>query len=342
MSGKVLTKAAIKCAAVLSAFFIAQSQGNCLALFSLGEFRDVGGLARIPASFGKLAGDYLCTDFCFMALANELHTVYRIPRDGGRATVFATGVDAILSDGLFLPESWGKLGGKYVTLGWVEPTKNKKGSTAGGGRMHAYSSNGKPELILQSPVKFSHGIVAPDWFGDFGGDILITTQTSAIKRITRDKSVKDFCDVPGALNLEFSPEDFGEHGKKLFVASGTDGRILTLTADGKSEVFTTIPLSTEQLSAHSIAFSPDGFLPYIKGRLMFVSVRSARTGGGIRGDVVAIDSTGKLVATMRPRLWSRAFEPSGVQFSPDGELLVCDSGTPAVHVVFPEDFVRSP
>lgn len=370
-----LPKSLLQSAFVAATFFLAQTQGNCLGLFSIGEFRDIGTLVRIPESFGKIGGDYLCTDFCFMAIPNELHTVYRIPRGGGRASVFATGIDAILSDGFFLPASWGKDGGKYATLGWVESglvnqdqsqanatlstsfqktKKSKKGkqsaattaaipNTKGCGKMHIYTSNGKAEIFLESAdTKFSFGAIVPDGFGDLSGELLVTTQTDVIKRITKDKTLKDFCKVPAALMLRFAPQDFGGHGKKLFVTSGTDGRIFAVTADGKADLFATIPLTQEQLSAHTIVFSPPGYLPGIKESLMLVSIRSARTGGGLRGDVVAVDSTGKIVATMRPRMWSRAFEPSGLQFSSDGKLFICDSGIPAIHVASPWDFAPAP
>ncbi len=88
-------------------------------------------------------------------------------------------------------------------------------------------------------------------------------------------------------------------------------------------------------------FSPPGFIPGF-GQLLFVSISGSTTGGGTLGDVVAIDSNGNVVESLReaPEFGGK-FDPRGLYFTADGNLLISDASDP-IWKAGPQNFQSVP
>jgi len=73
-------------------------------------------------------------------------------------------------------------------------------------------------------------------------------------------------------------------------------------------------------------------LPGLTGDLLFVSVSGSTHGGGTQGDVLAIDQSGTVVASLRTIDDLAKFDPRGLFFEGD-RLYVSDASDPIVVAV---------
>jgi MYXO-CTERM domain-containing protein len=96
-----------------------------------------------------------------------------------------------------------------------------------------------------------------------------------------------------------------------------------------------------------MAFSLSGFFPG-EGPLLFVSVRGSTAGGGTLGDVLAYDSNGTVVASLRTDLGLTSFDPRGLLFIPDlsnpaqTDLLISDASSGRILLFAPPSFTVTP
>ena len=87
-----------------------------------------------------------------------------------------------------------------------------------------------------------------------------------------------------------------------------------------------------------MSFGPADYLsPLAEGSLLYVSVAGSTQGGGVSGDVLALDSSGTVVASLRTVDDLTKFDPRGLFFGDGGELLVSDAADPII-LARAEDF----
>jgi hypothetical protein len=145
-----------------------------------------------------------------------------------------------------------------------------------------------------------------------------------------------------SFGLAFAPSGFGSVGGSLLVnnsgnISGTSA-ILSLDALGNVTPFAEIDLLPGQVGLRQMAFAPDDFGEY--GGLLFVSVTGSQQGGGSLGAVLALDSAGEIVATLKVGSEFDKFDPRGLLFL-DGQLLISDASDPIL-LATPGDFRVTP
>ena len=85
-----------------------------------------------------------------------------------------------------------------------------------------------------------------------------------------------------------------------------------------------------------MAFGPKDFIPGYD-ELLFVSVSGSSQGGGTLGDILAVDFTGAIVASLRTNLGLTKFDPRGLYFTDGGQLVVSDASDP-IWIATPDDF----
>jgi hypothetical protein len=292
-------------------------------------------ISQAPSGFGVYGGSFLIPDTARGSNDPSLHTVWAVPAMGGSPTPFATGFSDFVRGGLFLPDSWGDLAGKYATVGsdtnLAEPANN--------GRMFIYDSDGSRSLFATIPgASLVQPRIAPDGFGSFGGQVITPNQhgiiqgfTNRVHAIAADGSTSLFADdlplIDSIFGAAFAPAGFGEFGGMLLLSDALSGTILAVDAAGNSSLFADIPLGTGQLGLRQLEFAPAGFIPGFD-ELLFVSITGSGVGGGTLGDVIALDSSGAIVASLRMDLGLTKFDPRGLLFLDNGTLLISDASDP--------------
>jgi len=265
--------------------------------------------------------------------------VWLVPEGGGAPTVFASGHADVTVSGLFLPstDDWGDNKGRFLTAGR---------DTVGGiltGFVHTYDATGARQLFKEIPhAPFSQVLIAPDGFGAIGGKLVLSEVDNGgvVDVISPDGTfLERFVDtslIKQAFGLAFAPGGFGAVGGKLLVSDPFDtGNIIAVDGSGAATLFTTIGLFAGQTGLRQMAFAPTDFLLDlgIPGDLLMVSVSGSTAGGGTLGDVLAVDSTGTVVASLKVIDDIGAFDPRGMFFTADGSLLVSDASDPVIRGV---------
>jgi hypothetical protein len=223
----------------------------------------------------------------------------------------------------------------YATVGsdtnLAEPANN--------GRMFIYESDGSRSLFATIPgASLVQPRIAPEGFGSFGGQVITPNQhgiiqgfTNRVHAIAADGSTSLVADdlplINSIFGAAFAPADFGEFSGMLLLSDALSGTILAVDAAGNSSLFADIPLGTGQLGLRQLEFAPGGFIPGFD-ELLFVSITGSGVGGGTLGDVVALDSSGAIVASLRMDLGLTKFDPRGLLFLDNGTLLISDASDP--------------
>jgi hypothetical protein len=304
-------------------------------------------ISQAPTTFGTQGGNYIVPDFINL-------NVWAVPTSGGAPTNIATnqvnGNFVEVRGGVFLPSNWGSNAGNFLETGQTPngtPAPVLIVSPNGGG----YSVNAFSNLMLEA----GQPQVVPSGFGSFAGQVEVpnfdSTDTSTITMIAPNGSTSTLATgglLPiGVFGSAFAPGNFGTFGGQLFVDSGFGGQIAAVAADGTVTPFATAPLKPGQTSLFEMALSPEGFFPG-EGPLLFVSVRGSTAGGGTLGDVLAYDSNGTLVASLRTDLGLTSFDPRGLLFIPDPsnpsqtDLLISDASVGQILLFAPPAFTVSP
>lgn len=231
---------------------------------------------------------------------------------------------------MFLPSDWGTNAGRFLVGGPILSA----GAETGLSQLYTYGPDGIPSLFLETAASFAQQRIALAGFGSVGDQLIVanpgasSTAPRNVLAITPDGDVDVLATTPiRPFGLAFAPETFGAFGGDLFASSAQDGQVIAIDADGAVTPFATIPLTTGQTSLFQMEFSPAGFLEGFE-ELLFVSVRGSLTGGGILGDLVALNSSGEIVARLRSDLGLTKFDPRGLLFLDEQNLLVSDASDP--------------
>jgi hypothetical protein len=326
-------------------------QGGPVTVFSgPGPYLLPETISQAPAGFGSAGGKYIVPDF------NNLN-VWAVPTTGGAptniATNFANNTFVGVRGGVFLPSNWGSNAGNFLEVGQV-PVSNTAAPVL------IVSPNGSSYSVSAfSNITLNGGQpqIAPSGFGSYGGDVVVPnydskTLNSTITIIAPNgttTSLASGSSLPlAAGGAAFAPSGFGALGGDLFVDGlSSDHHIDAVDANGNVTPFVNVPLQPGQLTPFQMAFSPSGFLPG-EGSLLFVSIRGSTQGGGTLGDVLAYDSNGTLVASLRTDLGLSSFDPRGLLFIPDPsnpsqtDLLISDASSGRILLFAPQAFTATP
>lgn len=214
------------------------------------------------------------------------------------------------------------------------------------------------------PGGWATPIVAPDTFGAHAGDVFYTVQVGQggagvggiysideSGTITQSVSSTALRATAGGesflpFGAVFAPDGFGNVAGRLLIsnlASVTAFRILSLDASGNISLFAEFPMSAEQHAGgaglRQMAFAPSSFGTF--GGMLFVSVSAGHFGGGATGQLLAINQSGQVAATLKVGTEFDKFDPRGLYFTDDGRLLISDASDPIL-VATPADFVVVP
>jgi hypothetical protein len=272
-------------------------------------------VSQAPDGFGSLGGEYLIPD-------SRANTIWLVPHDGGAPTVFATDPSPRIPGGIFLPSGWGDNSGKYLSVFEGTPSDG----------LRIYDSSGTSTDFATGGSQLTTPGIAPAGFGSFGGDALITGQTGLVYRLDTQGNLTPFAG-PGDFSVRyfgitFAPAGWGVVGGDMLVSDAISGKIEAIDASGNITNFVNLTEVNPAFGLRQMAFAPAGFLPGFDESLLFVSVSGSGGGGGTLGDIVALDSSGSVVAHLRTDLGLTKFDPRGLLFRDDGQLLISDTSDP--------------
>jgi hypothetical protein len=270
-------------------------------------------ISLAPDGFGSLGGSYLIPDFVG-------NTIWDVPNAGGAPSVFASDTSSRFLGGLFLPTGWGASSGKYMAVG----------ETNGAGNVRFFDASGNFNDMVAPVTQLTSPAIAPAGFGTQTGVVIELNQAGAFSTFATTSTNFSFRN----FGIAFAPTGWGSVAGEMLVSNGVDGRIDAIDPSGSVSLFTT--LLDKGNGLRQMAFSPPGFLPGY-GSLLFVSVSGSGGGGGTLGDVYAVDSSGQVVESLRTDLGLLKFDPRGLLFLADGDLLISDASDP-IYLVGPSDF----
>ena len=305
----------------VAALLLTVRPASAQILFSGGSYRTPETISAIPNGFGTLGGDYLIPD------ANRGNTggqIWRVAQSGGPPTTFANAPDRHYRGGVFLPGSgWGSHSGDFLAVG-----QKGDGTT---GAIDVYSSDGQmTALVSTANTSFTTPALAPGSFGAFGGDVVVGDQANnQVVALTPGGTTSVLAGnlAIQPFGLAFAPDGFGAVGGDLLASDNRGSAIAAIASNGTAFTFADVALKAGQTGLRQMAFSPAGFIPGY-GSLLFVSVSGSNTGGGTLGDVYGLDGSGNIVVSFRNSLGLTKFDPRGLTFIGNGQLLISDSSDP--------------
>jgi hypothetical protein len=109
----------------------------------------------------------------------------------------------------------------------------------------------------------------------------------------------------------------------MLVSDGGTGTIESVNSLGQPSTFAVIPNIPVNGGLRQMAFAPANF-GSIGGDLL-VSVAASSQGGGQFGALYALNSSGFIAATLEVGGVLSAFDPRGMAFTPDGQLLISNA-----------------
>ena len=307
-------------------------------------------ISPAPAGFGALGGNYFIPD-----AGAGLGQIWYVPATGGAPNPF---LSVPLTDqprgGLFLPSGWGADSGNFLAVSQLVRVFDSAGNITS---TFVTKDPDAPLNLITATGNFSTPLIAPAGFGTLvGGDLFVSDQnnkiwkaglgSSELKLFKYFQADGDPFDSTAPFGLAFTPSTFGSFGDRLLVSGSTDNitvkddrfsPIIAVAADGTSSLFASVPLknnadgSPGQYGLRQMVMTPaDYFLPTlgIPGEVLLVSVAGSSQGGGVLGDVFAYDGLGRLVGKLRDDLDLIKFDPRGLYFTDDGNLLISDTSDP--------------
>jgi len=264
------------------------------------------------------AGNFLVTD------VRADGPIWSVPAAGGTATQVAS-AGYSLRDGVFLPASFGSVGGQFLVVGG-------DGTLASASTMNAsftvtpYAS--QPDSAWNTPVVASG-------FGRHTGEVLVNQgngnlSTGSVDIFTPSGTVGRLANLP-MVNVPFgavqAPDGFGAVGGTLLVSDAVGGAIYSVNPTGRVNLFTTVPLGTGQTGLRQMAFAPSGWGRY-SGNL-FVSLN--------RREIDVVSRNGSIIGRI-----SGTFNPRGLRFTTlagNPSLLLSDVSIGGIRTAEPEDVV---
>jgi hypothetical protein len=280
----------------------------------------------------------------YLVLDTNAQRIWTVPVTGGAVVPFSpppgseiTRLNTGPNDGVYLPASWGANAGKLFASGInldLQILMVRNGIVSADGSFASFPTS------LPSRTNFPSVLLRPD------GNLTVTTdRLGTVHTLAPDGTATQLVNLKLALGQNFdsfglaiAPAGFGSVGGKLLVSATTSGVIAAVDSAGAVTQFVEIPLAAGQTGLRHMLFSPPGFIPGA-GSLLFVSVSGSRAGGGTRGDVVALDSSGEIVLSLRS-LGLTSFDPRALFFVGDDTLLVGDSSNGTIVKVTSADFDR--
>lgn len=327
-------------ASALNLAAIPTSAAAQIEIFSTGQYGTPETISLAPSEFGAFGGNYFIPDA-------STSNIWVVPVTGGApATFLAAPIEPVGDNiicGTFLPLGWGGFSGKFL----VASTPS----------VLVFDSDGNQELF--DPARqglFTTPVIAPAEFAPYGDHLFITDQNNRVWRADPAGGglavFKDF--PPGSFQaispfgIEFTPADWGAAFSNRMLVSdaspsvnngpGTRASyVIAVAADGTSSLFATVPLKEGvdgvmgQDGLRQMLVAPnDYFLDSlgIAGKLLLLSVTGSRNGGGILGELLALDSSGTIVGHLQVGSVLAKFDPRGMVFTSDGGLLISDTSDP--------------
>jgi hypothetical protein len=273
----------------------------------------------IPETITRTAaGNFFVTD------AEGDGPIWSVPAAGGTATQVAS-AGYILLGGVFLPASFGSVGGQFLVVG-------ADGTLASASTMNA--SFTVTPYASQADSAWTTPVVASS-FGRHSGEVLVTNQGTgsrdgSVDIFTPSGTVGRLTNLP-SVNVPFgaalAPRGFGDVGGTLLVSDAGGGGIYSVNPTGRVSLFTTIPLGTGQSGLRQMAFAPSGWGRY-SGNL-FVSLNTR--------DIDIVSRNGSIIGRI-----SGSFNPRGLLFTTlagNPSLLFSDVSTDAILRAGPGDIV---
>ena len=302
-----------------------------IQIFSTGQYGTPETISLSPTGFGAFGGQYFIPDA-------RTGDIWVVPVTGGPPSAFPHDVvELSVRGGLFFPSGWGDNTGKFLTTG---------------GFVRAYDSAGNSTLLDPLQSAFSVPLLAPPSFGPYGGHLFISDQFRGIWRVDpavggltlfKDLTASPFVNDP--FGLEFTPPGFGAFGNRLMASHTVAGSVVALESDGTESLFATLPLAVGQFGLRQMLMTPDDYFLEtlgIHGPLLLLSVSGSSQGGGTLGALVALDSTGTVVAHLRVGgIDVPKFDPRGMVFTADGHILISDTSDP-IYIASASDFIAGP
>jgi hypothetical protein len=265
-------------------------------------------ITAIPAGFGTVGGSYFVPD-------NNSGQLLVVPAAGGSPTVFATIPGGIVS-GLIVPAGYGSISGSYLVTG--------TGSAA------TVGPTGTVTPLPGTPFGIESSTVAPAGFGSAGGKILLGTGTGTgaqILVLNPDGTTSVLATFGTAdtepFTLGFAPAGFGSIGGDLLATDGESGKVYAIDASGNVSLFDTLPVpavTDDTTGLRQFAFAPSGYGSY--GGDLFVSVSGSSDGGGSLGSVDIVNGSGGLVGELLEGTVGQPYDPRGLYFASNTQLLV--------------------
>ena len=348
------TKYVIRAAGFFVALLFA-SHTAAITIFSGGGYVVPETISLAPGGFGGFGGSYFIPDA-------STNNIWVMPGTGGPPSLFpfttipTTGNNSI-DGGVFLPSGWaGGNSVKYLVTAQF---------------LLAFDSAGNQELFDPSGGAFSTPILAPAGFPTYGGDLFVSDQNNVIWRaphaggvmtqFNSQVSIRGDGTFFAPFGLEFTPPGAGSYANSLLVSDGGSStaingertsQIFALSANGTPTLFSTVllkdsPTGVEpQRGLRQMVMAPDNYFAFtlgIPGELLLVSVAGSSHGLGRLGDILAFDLDGNLRASLRDDLGLTKFDPRGMVFTTDGNLLISDtSPIDPIWIATANDFQRVP
>ena len=302
-------------------------------------------ISLAPSGFGAF-GD----NFYFIVDAHT-HGIWAVPVTGGTPIEFANmGPSFIPTGGLFLPSGWGDFSGRFLIDG---------NFVFDGGAVKTVFDPNAAGLLTTSliapagfPVYGGH-LFTSDQGGTNAGQAVWQTAPSAPAGTAHFQLFRDKTSILGTqiapFGLEFTPPEWGSvSGNRLLVSDGgisvdsgpgtRASYIASLDPNGTGDsLFATVPLKDQadltpgQFGLRQMLMSPDDFLLSslgIPGKVLLLSVTGSDQGGGVLGELLALDASGVVVAHLKVGSVLAKFDPRGMVFTSDGHLLISDASDP--------------
>ena len=231
-------------------------------------------ISLVPDGFGSLAGSYLVPDAGLSREPGESRPIWQVSPSGGAPTVFAQVTQDLLG-GIFLPDSFGEFGGRYLVGGSNRPEAidaraNGTYPFTISTKLLTFDSEGNetdfavfeetvlneesvPTLTELFPIRLITPVIAPDDFGSFSDRLLFSDAFRGVVAFDSQGNFETVAD-PDELGLvdadprddffqpfgmAFAPSNLEKVGGRLFV-SGTALRdsaevVSVLAMDGEGE-----------------------------------------------------------------------------------------------------------
>lgn len=334
MNNKRCTFRKLAFAVAILFLILLHSQESWGGVFSAGEGVPET-ISVVPSDFPAPPGSYFVPDAGNSQIPSQL---WIVPSTGG-PPISTTTLGGTTLGGTFLPASFlnppqdpfsppqGTSG--YVVANWPGGRNSTSSQLLlSNGFGFAPFGSSMPGILLTTPLLASFGPTIP-----FGPPpptaLLVTTQTGSVLAYDNNGNSSVFANTPLAstFGLAQAPATFGSLANAILVSDTNSGGIVAITQLGAVvNSFANIPLGPNQTGLRQMAFAPANFGAFANDLL--VSVSGSENGGGSFGAVVALNSLGQEVGILQAGSATDPFDPRGLTFTPDGDLLVSDASDP--------------